>query len=196
MAGILPPIIFAAGFSLKKKRFFENFGHIVYLGLLGTILQFVICSTFCLLATQYLFDQPLLTVTQSLQLSAILAATDSVAPLSLIKDTHYPDLHSILFGEGVINDAVALILFATVANINFDEFGSAIPMLFFNFFKVTSLSILLGLFFGFVISYVLKKINTFKLFPLQEVCMIFLTSYICYLVADKQKLSGTPAWVP
>lgn len=34
----LPPIIFAAGYNMKRKKFFENFTNILIFGLLGTLL--------------------------------------------------------------------------------------------------------------------------------------------------------------
>ena len=51
-------------------------------------------------------------------ISSVLCATDTVACISLIKPEKYPILHSVLFGEGVINDAVAIILFRTIENID------------------------------------------------------------------------------
>ena len=44
-------------------------------------------------------------------LSATLTATDTVSLLSLIKKNQFPKIHSIIFGEGVLNDSVAIILF-------------------------------------------------------------------------------------
>lgn len=35
---VLPPIIFAAGYNMKRKEFFKNFKNIVVLGLGGTLL--------------------------------------------------------------------------------------------------------------------------------------------------------------
>lgn len=46
--------------------------------------------------------------------SATISATDSVAALTLIKPSEYPKLFSIIFGEGMVNDAVAIILFKVV----------------------------------------------------------------------------------
>ena len=34
----LPPIIFASGYNMKRKKFFENFGNILMFGLFGTLL--------------------------------------------------------------------------------------------------------------------------------------------------------------
>ncbi len=41
---LLPPIIFYAGFSVKKKHFFENFYAIALLGIIGTFISCVLLS--------------------------------------------------------------------------------------------------------------------------------------------------------
>ena len=41
---ILPPIIFSAGYSLRKSLFFENFGIIRFLVVIGTIVVFIFLS--------------------------------------------------------------------------------------------------------------------------------------------------------
>lgn len=35
---VLPPIIFAAGYNMKRKEFFKNFKNILFLGLFSTLL--------------------------------------------------------------------------------------------------------------------------------------------------------------
>ena len=42
----LPPIVFASGYNMKRKKFFENFTNILLFGLFGTVLQFTIFSIF------------------------------------------------------------------------------------------------------------------------------------------------------
>ena len=49
--------------------------------------------------------------------SATICASDAVAALTIIKPHEYPKLFSIVFGEGLMNDAVAIILFKVVGSI-------------------------------------------------------------------------------
>jgi NhaP-type Na+/H+ or K+/H+ antiporter len=41
---------------------------------------------------------------------------DTVAALTLVKEQYFPILNSILFGEGIFNDAVSILLFRSVTN--------------------------------------------------------------------------------
>jgi NhaP-type Na+/H+ or K+/H+ antiporter len=52
---ILPPIIFAAGYTLKHRRFIQNLDTIMLLGIVGTLITMVTLS--CILSTvnNYLF---------------------------------------------------------------------------------------------------------------------------------------------
>jgi len=47
-------------------------------------------------------------------MGATLSASDVLAALTLVDEKETPRLHSILFGEGVLNDAVAILLFVTI----------------------------------------------------------------------------------
>ena len=80
---ILPPIIFSAGYSLRKSLFFQNFGMVAFLGIVGTIIGFLCLSVFITFLNNVFFQ--VLTVTEVLLISSVLCATDTVAALSLIK---------------------------------------------------------------------------------------------------------------
>jgi sodium/hydrogen exchanger-like protein 6/7/sodium/hydrogen exchanger 8 len=56
----------------------------------------------------------ILSVENMMIFSATVSATDSVAALTMIKPNKYPKLFSVIFGEGMINDAVSIILFICV----------------------------------------------------------------------------------
>ena len=111
---ILPPIIFAAGYNMKKTNFINNFGYIFLFGFFGTIISFIVLTTMIVWLSNLLPLELQFTVKECLLLASILCATDTVAALSIVKEKSFPTLNSILFGEGVVNDAVSILLFRAV----------------------------------------------------------------------------------
>jgi len=49
----LPPIVFASGYNMKRKKFFENFTNILLFGLVGTVVQFTLFSIFTLIVAEF-----------------------------------------------------------------------------------------------------------------------------------------------
>ncbi|KAJ9527600.1 hypothetical protein QJQ45_025868 [Haematococcus lacustris] len=108
---LLPPVIFYAGLSLEKKMFFAYLGPILALGIVGTGIAFLLTAAF-LWAGFAGFR--LLRLQDCLALGAIFSATDSVATLQVLNADTQPLLFSMLFGEGIINDATSVVLLGTI----------------------------------------------------------------------------------
>ena len=49
----LPPIVFASGFNMQRKKFFANIRNIILFGLIGTIIAFVTFSGLTVLYRDY-----------------------------------------------------------------------------------------------------------------------------------------------
>jgi NhaP-type Na+/H+ or K+/H+ antiporter len=55
-------------------------------------------------------------IKEILLFSSVISATDTVAALTFVKEETEPKLFAILFGEGVINDAVCIVLYNIIKN--------------------------------------------------------------------------------
>ena len=55
-----------------------------------------------------------ITIMQMLLFTALLCSSDVIAAVSIVDYTKQPKLFSCIFGEGVVNDIVSIILFNTV----------------------------------------------------------------------------------
>jgi NhaP-type Na+/H+ or K+/H+ antiporter len=104
---ILPPIIFAAAYSMKKKNFFSNIGTVFTFGVIATLLTFTTIA----LIVYYASEQGIfvdskskkpyyITWDEALQIAAVFSPTDSVSALSILDPIEFPSLHSVLAGEG------------------------------------------------------------------------------------------------
>uniref|UniRef100_F6HQ20 Cation/H+ exchanger transmembrane domain-containing protein n=1 Tax=Vitis vinifera TaxID=29760 RepID=F6HQ20_VITVI len=105
---LLPPIIFNAGFQVKKKQFFRNFMTIILFGAIGTLISFGIISLGAIQLFKKL-DIGFLEIGDYLAIGAIFSATDSVCTLQVLNQDETPLLYSLVFGEGVVNDATSVI---------------------------------------------------------------------------------------
>lgn len=50
-------------------------------------------------------------------MSALLCSSDPIASISIIKNDEYPRIFSLIFGEGITNDAFSIILFDAVVDL-------------------------------------------------------------------------------
>ena len=103
-------------------------------------------------------------------------------------------LNSILFGEGIFNDAISIVLFRSVQKIlsqvdSFKEIDSSIAIkLFLDFSYLLIMSVLIGMGVGIISSLLFKKFD--KIDPIKEASIILLSGYLSYLVSEIFHLSG------
>nr|GMD76645.1 sodium/hydrogen exchanger 2-like [Ipomoea batatas]GMD77403.1 sodium/hydrogen exchanger 2-like [Ipomoea batatas]GMD80571.1 sodium/hydrogen exchanger 2-like [Ipomoea batatas] len=127
---LLPPIIFNAGFQVKKKQFFRNISTIMLFGALGTLISFIIIS----LGAIGIFKKMnigSLEIGDYLAIGAIFSATDSVCTLQVLNQDETPLLYSLVFGEGVVNDATSIVLFNAVQNFDLSNINTLVVLQLF-----------------------------------------------------------------
>ncbi|KAA8549209.1 hypothetical protein F0562_000893 [Nyssa sinensis] len=187
---LLPPIIFNAGFQVKKKQFFRNFMTIMLFGAIGTLVSFGIISFG---ATQLFkkLDIGFLEMRDYLAIGAIFSATDSVCTLQVLNQDETPLLYSLVFGEGVVNDATSVVLFNAIQRFDLSHINSGIALQFVgNFFSLFICSTLLGVLVGLLSAYIIKKLYFGRHSTDREVALMILMAYLSYVMAELFDLSG------
>uniref|UniRef100_A0A8C8CLK0 Sodium/hydrogen exchanger n=1 Tax=Oncorhynchus tshawytscha TaxID=74940 RepID=A0A8C8CLK0_ONCTS len=195
---LLPPIIFHAGYSLKKRHFFRNLGSIITYAFLGTAIScFVIGNLMYGVVKLMQFIGQLTNkfyYTDCLFFGAIVSATDPVTVLAIFNELHADvDLYALLFGESVMNDAVAIVLSSSI--VAYQPAGASTHTFDATaFFK--SVGVFLGIFSGSFAMGAITGVVTFtKLhcFPLLETALFFLMSWSTFLLAEACGFTGVVA---
>ncbi|KAL7205090.1 hypothetical protein ACSBR2_018082 [Camellia fascicularis] len=187
---LLPPIIFNAGFQVKKKQFFKNFSIILMFGICGTILSFCLISVGAYWLFKWIGVKSL-EIKDYLAIGAILSATDSVCTLQVLNQDDTPFLYSVVFGEGVVNDATSIVLFNAVQSLDVRnvDFLTALKLLgtfLYLFFTSTALGVAVGL----LSAYTIKTLYFGRHSTDREVAIMMLLAYLSYMIAELLSLSG------
>lgn len=162
MIWLLPPIIFEAGFNMDVESFFMNSGPTMFFAFVGTFASTFIVGGIVYAAGQIGLCYPL-GLLASLTFGSLISATDPVTVLAVFQALGVKiDLFSMVFGESVLNDAVAIVLSRTL--LSFNKPGAVVDqssvleacVLFLTIFLGSTV---IGVAYGLLSSFVFKKLN-------------------------------------
>uniref|UniRef100_A0A8D0HDJ5 Sodium/hydrogen exchanger n=1 Tax=Sphenodon punctatus TaxID=8508 RepID=A0A8D0HDJ5_SPHPU len=189
---LLPPIIFHAGYSLKKRHFFRNLGSILAYAFFGTAISCIVIGLI-----MYGFVKAMLHVgqlkegefhfTDCLFFGSLMSATDPVTVLAIFHELHVDtDLYTLLFGE------IEISVFFPHPKENPNAFDAAA---FFqsvgNFLGIFAGSFAMGSAYAVVTH--LTKFTKLCEFPMLETGLFFLLSWSAFLSAEAAGLTGIVA---
>eukprot|EP01043_Picozoa_sp_COSAG02_P041276 COSAG02_NODE_3408_length_6792_cov_2.887345_1_plen_797_part_00 len=196
---LLPPIILDSGYNMKKSRFFKNIDSILLFAVVGTSFSTCVIGTILYQSEQYFEGLGIFkNIWEAMQFGALISATDPVASLSVLSSAkgrlRDKTLTSLIFGEAVLNDAIAIVLYTMFARLAEDdsirggaELASGLSLAG----KVTFGSLGIGLAVGALFSVLTRHMpKHFAGEPHIEVSQMFLAAYGSYLAADYAELSG------
>ena len=197
---LLPPIIFTAGYTCKYMHFFANLTAISLLGLLGTFINFLIIALLTSLVRKTCSRE--LHQLETLTFAAILSATDSVAVLGVIDPEEHPGLFGILAGEGILNDALAIVLFRSVGTTikKLQTVGGVFPVLdadtmwdlLFTFVFTFTGSIFIGLFMGTASAVMFHRLKEYDMVmdAKRAISVLVIFAYSTDMVSELLGFSG------
>ncbi|KAG4946068.1 hypothetical protein JHK87_042075 [Glycine soja] len=124
-----------SGFSLAPKPFFSNFGAIVTFAIFGTFIASIVTGILVYLGG-LLFLMYRLPFVECLMFGALISATDPVTVLSIFQELGTDvNLYALVFGESVLNDAMAISLYRTMSSVRADPSGQNLFMVVVRFLE-------------------------------------------------------------
>ena len=127
---------------------------------------------------------------------SLICSSDVVAAIAVVKYEQQPKLFSVIFGEGITNDAVGIILFNTVMEYAgpHSQFKWDTPFFITGSFLYLCLfSTLVGILIGIVSAVIFKWCRVLTHSTIIECALVFSFGYISYIVADIIEVSGIVA---
>jgi len=194
-AVLLPPIIFHSGYAINKPAFMSNIGAIGLLSVVGT-LSIAICTGGLMFMFSSFSGVYSTNLVESMAFGALISATDPVSVLATFNRVGVkPKLAILVFGESLLNDAMAIVLFRSILTYeddmlddskDFSAFGSVLE-----FLRIFFGSIAVGVFVGFSSALLFKNVELWvKDMRQLETALTITLPYLSYAIAAGLELSG------
>eukprot|EP00929_Paragymnodinium_shiwhaense_P006104 TRINITY_DN10893_c0_g1_i3.p1 TRINITY_DN10893_c0_g1~~TRINITY_DN10893_c0_g1_i3.p1 ORF type:complete len:554 (-),score=86.94 TRINITY_DN10893_c0_g1_i3:502-2163(-) len=190
---LLPIIIFEAGWSLKHTDFTGQLPYILLFAIFGTLISTAVVGGLLLQTCGF---HGICEPRVAFAYAALISAVDPVATLATYAHLNVePLLNTLVFGESVINDAVAIVLFRTLNSPTSEEWQAMTESeLTLEVFRGVILllggSVFLGIGLGCFYVLVLR-LGRMRNSPALEILFILVCSFFTYGVAETVlKMSG------
>src|SRR5579883_265224 len=181
---VLPPLIYSASVAMSWREFKFNLRPIMLLAV-GCV---IFTAAAVAAAVHYLIGLPW---SVGFLLGAIVAPTDAVAPLAVARKLNIPRrVLVVLEGEGLANDATALILYR-FAVLAIASGGFSLSKATGEFFGIVAGEIV----FGVAIGWLTLRVRRFTRDPQIEITLSLLTPYLAYWIPEHFGGSGVIATV-
>jgi len=190
---ILPPIVLEAGYFMPKDAFFNNIGTILTYAIIGTLINsfatglslYGVYKAGLMPGLDDSHDRPM-GILECLLFGTIICAVDPVAVIAVFEEIHVNAvLYICVFGESLLNDGVAVVLYKVYESFLEMPDGSVNATNIFRavlkFFVVAGGGTLMGIVFGFFGAFITKYTIHVRII---EPTFVFIVCYIAYLTAE------------
>jgi monovalent cation:H+ antiporter, CPA1 family len=188
---LLPILIYEAAFHLELREFLDNWKAIGTLAILGAGVGIAMASTLIYGALRLFGFE--LSVDVAILIATILAATDPIGVIALLRETGAPRRLAVLMeGESLLNDAVAVVAYAVVlVALGLDSSQSQITaswLLSYIGWEICG-AVLIGGGIGFLFAWLTSKVDD----HLIEITLSNIAAFSSFLVAQRFHASGVIA---
>ena len=207
---LLPPLVFEAGYTLHPTTFFNNADAVSMFAFVGSLSSAITTGVMMYVAgltgLSYKFS-----LKSAMLFGALISSTDPVTTLSIFSSTPVSqDLHAIIMGESIMNDAITIVLFEslllgasatdtmTVVDM-LQQDASFLPLILeaigtfmLAFSQATLVGVGIGCFSALLHKYV-RTTNDFEEGWVVDSALVLLLPYLSYSLAESFELSGIVA---
>lgn len=188
---LLPPIIFESGYNLHKGNFFQNIGSILVFAIIGTTISALVigAGVYVLGLASVAYK---LSFVESFAFGSLISAVDPVATVAIFHALDVdPVLNMLVFGESILNDAIAIVLTTSVLQSNGPAMSTSEAVLtgIKQFCLMFFASAGIGVIFALISALLLKYVDLRKT-PSLEFAMMLVFTYAPYVLAEGIHLSG------
>lgn len=189
---LIPPIIFEAGYSLKKTPFRKNLVIILVYALVGTFLSAIILGFLLWIVSPTFRVENQISFLEALVFGTVLSAVDPVAVIAIFDKVKVNRrLNAIVFGESVLNDAMSIVLFVIFTSLLSEGVTLYLPVFAVAKFLVVSLGgIFFGLAYGVLASFITKYSDVRHVV---QPFIVVLCAYLSYITSEIFAVSGIVA---
>ncbi|XP_019825398.2 sodium/hydrogen exchanger 4 [Bos indicus] len=191
---LLPPIVLESGYFMPTRPFFENLGSILWWAGLGALLNaFGIGLSLYLICQVPAFGLGDINLLQNLLFGSLISAVDPVAVLAVFEEARVNEqLYMMIFGEALLNDGISVVLYnILIAFTKMHKFEDIEPVDILagcaRFVIVGCGGAFFGVIFGFISAFITRFTQNISAI---EPLIVFMFSYLSYLVAETLYLSG------
>jgi len=194
---LLPIIIFASGWAIRRQDFYSQFPYILMFATIGVALSTITIASLIVFSG----SMGLHGITRwrtSFAYAALISATDPVATLSTYAKLKVdPLLNIMVFGESIINDAVAIVLFNIFNSDDFmiDKKGESLTgvgllgSIGWGIVKIFGSSVILGGGLGMIYTLIAHWADM-RHNKKGQILNIFASCYLTYAIAESIGMSG------
>lgn len=200
---ILPPIVFEAGYEMPRSAFLSNLTEILTFAIIGTTL-----NAACVGTSLYFWHEIIgfsglpgspeaYTILVFLLFSSIVSAVDPVAVIAVFDDINVNvTLYIMVFGESLLNDGVAVVLYQVFEQFISMEYPDCITGEYgvYNICMALLSFVIIaggGTLIGFVMGYLTAFFSRFShALPSLEPGVMLAIPYLSYLIAEMFEMSA------
>lgn len=197
---MVPPIVFEAAVKINKRSFQRHIIPITIYAILGTLLSTTLTATILYKGSSMVSWCASIPMKESLIFGSLISSIDPIAVLSVLNNMGMTDsdtIYVLIFGESLLNDGIAIVLFQTLVHF-LDEAlvidGEAVFDAIIHFVVVALGSLTVGVASGACATIYFAVMHGMQT-PMVELISFLAWAFIPYFICDMVEWSGIVAIV-